>query len=161
MAKYYIFSGLLAVFCIFGISAQDARFAQFYASPLNTNPALTGVMEGQLRFTANYRELYTSILGSDGFKTVAAGLELRRPVGRGNFFGVGVHLMRDQAGASNFTRNQGSISGSFQKQVGGSRRRGPSSYLVAGGQLTFGQRGFDVEKLWFSNQFFVDPSLDP
>lgn len=158
MAKFYLFFGLAAVLFAGSLTAQDARFAQFYSAPLQTNPALTGVMEGQLRFTANYRELYTSILGNEGFKTIAAGLDVRRPVGKGNFFGLGLHLMRDQAGVSNFTRNQGAISGSFQKKLSGGRRRGPTSYLVAGGQLAFGQRGFDVEKLWFSNQFFVDAS---
>lgn len=156
MVRFYVCFGLFALLSLCTIRAQEARFAQFYASPLYTNPALTGVMEGQLRFTANYRELYTSILGNEGFKTIAAGLEIRRPVGRGNFFGFGAQFLRDQA-AGNFTRNQGVISGSFQKKLAGGRR-GPSYFLVGGAQLGFGQNGFDVQKLWFSNQFFVDPS---
>lgn len=156
MVRLYLFAGLLALSSLCELQAQEARFAQFYANPLYTNPALTGVMEGQLRFTANYRELYTSILGNEGFKTISAGLEVRRPVGRGNFFGFGAQFLRDQA-AGNFTRNQGVLSGSFQKKLAGGRR-GPTYFLVGGAQLGFGQRGFDVEKLWFSNQFFVDPT---
>lgn len=156
MAKFYLLFVLSCTLLTLKLSAQDARFAQFYANPQFVNPALTGVMEGQLRFTANYRELYTSILGNDGFKTISTGLELRRQAGRNDFFGLGFHLMRDEVGESNFTRNQGLVSASYQKQLGGGRRRGPSHFLVAGGQVGFGQRGFDVEKLWFSNQFFVD-----
>ncbi|MEM9835876.1 MAG: PorP/SprF family type IX secretion system membrane protein [Bacteroidota bacterium] len=159
MAKFYFLCSLMAVLLLGELSAQDARFSQFYANPQFTNPALTGVMEGQMRFNANYRELYTSVLGNNGFKTIAAGLDFRRPVGKGNFFGIGINLMRDEVGESNFTRNQALVSGSYQKQLGGSRRgRGPAHFLVAGGQLGFGQRGFDVEKLWFSRQFFVDPT---
>ncbi len=160
MAKlYYIFFLLIVLHGSSSLVGQDARFAQFYANPQFVNPALTGVMEGQLRFTANYRELYTSVLGNDGFKTLSAGLEVRKQAGRSDFFGLGMHIMRDEVGESNFTRNQGMLSGSYQKQVGGSsRRRGPAHFLVAGAQLGFAQRGFDVEKLWFSNQFFVDPA---
>lgn len=160
MAKfYYIFSLLLLGVFLNTLAAQDARFSQFYANPQFVNPALTGVMEGQLRFTANYRELYTSVLGNEGFKTLSAGVETRQQAGRNDFFGLGLHIMRDEVGESNFTRNQGLVSASYQKQVGGSsRRRGPANFLVAGAQLGFAQRGFDIEKLWFSNQFFVDPS---
>lgn len=156
MHQLYRLAGLVVCYFILSsLTAQEARFAQFYANPLYTNPALAGVMDGQLRFTANYRELYTSILGNEGFRTVSSGLEIRRPVGRGNFFGFGLQFMRDQA-AGNFTRNQGSFSGSFQKKLTGGRR-GPTYFLVGGAQLGFGQRGFDVQKLWFSNQFFVNP----
>lgn len=153
MVRLYTLTGLIAVLFCLSINAQDARFAQFYANPLYTNPAMTGVMEGQLRFTANYRELYTSILGNEGWKTISAGLEIRRPVGRGNFFGFGAQFLRDQV-AGTFTRNQGVLSGSFQKKLAGGRR-GPTYFLSGGAQLGFGQRGFDVNKLWFSNQFFV------
>ncbi|PHI20796.1 hypothetical protein CEQ90_05385 [Lewinellaceae bacterium SD302] len=154
MVRFYLLAGLVAVLSVLQLNAQEARFAQFYANPMYTNPAMTGVMEGQLRFTANYRELYTSILGNDGFRTISAGLEIRRPVGRGNFFGFGAQFLRDQA-AGNFTRNTGVLSGSFQKKLAGGRR-GPTYFLSGGAQLGFGQRGFDVNKLWFSNQFFVD-----
>lgn len=154
MVRLYTLTGLIAVLFCLSANAQEARFAQFYANPLYTNPAMTGVMEGQLRFTANYRELYTSILGDEGFKTISAGVEIRRPVGRGNFFGFGAQFLRDQA-AGNFTRNQGVFSGSFQKKLAGGRR-GPTYFLSGGAQLGFGQRGFDIGKLWFSNQFFVD-----
>lgn len=43
-------------------NAQDARFAQFYYAPLQLNPALTGVFEGQFRespITANYIPAYS------------------------------------------------------------------------------------------------------
>ncbi|MEL6667499.1 MAG: PorP/SprF family type IX secretion system membrane protein [Bacteroidota bacterium] len=158
MPKIYFFIIGLA-FGLGSLQAQDARFAQFYANPLHTNPAMAGVFEGELRFTANYRVLYSSILGTDAFRTVSAGIDIRRPAGRGNFVGIGAQLLQDVAGETNFSRTQGIISGSFQKILGssGRGRRATSHYLVGGGSLGFGQRGFDIEKLWFSSQFFVDP----
>ncbi|MEM6397501.1 MAG: PorP/SprF family type IX secretion system membrane protein [Bacteroidota bacterium] len=158
MPKFY----LLFIFLAFGlgsVQSQDARFAQFYANPLYVNPALTGVFEGQLRFTANYRVLYSSILGTDAFRTVSAGLDVRRPAGKGNFVGLGAQILQDVAGETSFSRTQGQISASFQKILGssGRGRNAMSHYLVGGGSLGFGQRGFDIEKAWFSTQWFNDP----
>ena len=138
------------------LSAQDARYANLSATPQLTNPALTGVIPGQLRATANYRELYTSLPGAEGYRSYAAGVEVRRPAGNGNFFGLGAQLQRDDAPASDFSRTQGLIGGSYQQQIGGNLRRGLGQYLTAGAQVGFGQRGFDLNKVWFSNQYFVD-----
>ncbi len=152
-----LFIALFGLFIVTTGRTQDARFAQFYATPLQVNPALTGVMNGQTRLIANYRNLYSSVLGTeDAFKTLAASADIRRPVGKGNFYGLGLSVMRDQAGVSRFTRSQMAVSGSYQQQLGGSRYSKSANFLVAGAQLGFGQRGFDFEKLWFSNQFFVD-----
>ncbi|OAV45433.1 PorP/SprF family type IX secretion system membrane protein [Lewinella sp. 4G2] len=136
--------------------AQDARFANLGATPQLTNPALTGVISGQLRATANYRELYTALPGAEGYRSYAAGVELRRPAGNGNYFGLGAQLQRDNAPSSDFNRTQGFIGGSYQQQIGGNLRRGLGQYLSAGAQVGFGQRGFDLNKVWFSNQYFVD-----
>lgn len=141
----------------FGAGAQDARFSQIAAAPLLVNPALTGVMPGQLRLSTNFRELYGSLPGGKGYRSVAAGLDLRRPAGNGNFFGFGAQLQRDQAGDSDFVRAQGLLSFSYQQHLGGRRfRRDEGHFLSAGAQIGFGQRGFDFNKLWFSNQYFVN-----
>ena len=135
--------------------AQDARFSQLASSAQLTNPALTGVIPGQLRFTANYRELYGSLLGDGGYRSVAGGLELRRPAGNGNFFGIGAQLQQDRAGASEFRRSQALLGGSYQQNLGGGRGN-VGHFLSAGAQVGVGQRGYDFNKLWFSNQYFVD-----
>ena len=161
MGKVYADSGRVAavlLFCLLGWSlrAQDARFAQFYASPLQVNPALTGLFAGQMRLTVNYRELYTSILGNQAYRTISAGAEMRYPVSRSDYAAFGLTALRDQVGESQFTRTQGALSGAYLKQLSGGRSRTSGQYLVAGAQLGFGQRGFDWQKLWFSEQFFVD-----
>ena len=142
----------------FSARSQDARYANLTATPQLTNPALTGVSPSMLRFTANYRELYTSLLGTDGYRSYAAGVEVRRPAGSGNYFGFGAQVQRDEAGTSDFQRTQGLLGLSYQQQISGSSRRGIGQYLAGGAQVGFGQRGYDLNKLWFSNQYFIDPN---
>ena len=60
--KRILFS-LMFVIIGAGISAQDIHFSQFYMSPLNTNPALTGVMNCNTRLVGNYRNQWAGILG--------------------------------------------------------------------------------------------------
>ncbi len=147
-------------------NAQDPRFSQFYASPLSLNPAMTGVYEGQFRVVANYRELYSSVLGNQPFRTISASFDYRQQLSRGSYAGFGLHLMHDAAGISNFNRQSGALSASIMKQLGGSRYRANDQFLVAGAQVGFGQQGLDWGKLWFTNQYdrengainFDDPS---
>ena len=144
----------IAALFVSQLDAQDPRFSQFYATPLQFNPAMAGVFEGSFRLTANYRELYSSILGSDAFRTIAAGVDFRNKVGRsGDFYGLSFSVLRDEVGISNFNRFQGHIGGSYLKQLDGSRYRSNDQYLIAGAQIGVGQRGFDWGRLWFSNQF--------
>ncbi|HRF37600.1 MAG TPA: PorP/SprF family type IX secretion system membrane protein [Saprospiraceae bacterium] len=155
---------LLAVACTMALeaAAQDPRFSQFYATPNQINPALNGVFDGTFRFTANYRELYSSILSKDAFRTFAAGVEFRNKVGRsGDYYGLSLSALRDDVGISNFNRFHAHVGGSYLKQLSGSRYRNSDQYLIAGAQIGAGQRGFDWGRLWFSNQFnssqaFVD-----
>ncbi len=48
----------IAIGLLLGVSsvnAQDIHFSQFFASPLNLNPATTGVLSCDMRFSAIYR----------------------------------------------------------------------------------------------------------
>ena len=78
-----------AVLGSFALNAQDIHFSQFYMSPLNLNPALTGVMNCNVRLVANYRNQWASVLKSNAFKTYSVSYDQRIPVGRYDYFGVG------------------------------------------------------------------------
>ncbi len=148
--------------CVFQattVSAQDARLSQFYAAPLQVNPAMIGVFDGQSRVVLNYRELYASVLQDDPFRTLAASFDMRFRVSRGDYAGFGLGVMRDEVGVANFNRIRANLGGSYMKQLGGSRYSRSNQYLVAGAQLGIGQRGFDWGKLWFTNQFNIDQAL--
>ncbi len=154
---------LFLIFCFCGFSllsrAQDARFAQFYAAPQELNPAMLGVFEGQFRFVANYRTLYSSILDNRPFRTISANFDMRHRVMNGDYFGFGFSAQRDEAGISRFNHTQVNLGGSFLKQLGGSGYRASDQYLVAGAQMGLAQRGLTYERLWFSQQFRTAPNI--
>ena len=50
---------LLQLIMVNQLKAQiDPHFSQYYAYPLWLNPALTGVMNGEARINANYKDQY-------------------------------------------------------------------------------------------------------
>jgi len=53
----------LALFLVlsFQLHAQDIHYSQFDRSPLNINPALTGLFKGDLRFIGNYRSQWNRV----------------------------------------------------------------------------------------------------
>ena len=140
--------GLLYGTCV---RAQDARYSQLHATSLLNNPALTGMFNGSLQATVNYQTHFTTLDDTEGFRNLAAAVELRRPVGWQNFLGVGLQVQHDRAGSSDFVRSQGMLSASYQQQIAAGH------FLSGGAQVGLGQRGYDLTKLWFSEQYFVDP----
>lgn len=138
-------------------SAQDPRFSQFYASPWNLNPAMTGLFNGRWRVTANYRDQWSSFLNPVPFRTYAAAFDARFEVGRDDYAAFGIGAMHDEAGTSKFEQNKVQIGGAFLKQLTGGRYRA-RNYLSAGAQLGFGQNSIDWGRLWFTRQF--DPSSE-
>lgn len=139
--------------------AQDIHFSQFYMSPLNLNPALTGVMNCNVRLVANYRNQWSSVMGSNAFNTYAVSYDQKMTVGRYDYFGFGLNLWADRAGESHFTTMSGKISGSYSKRMGGYRDR--SHFLVAGVDVGLSQRSinFDLLKWGLQNNLGEwDPS---
>lgn len=163
MRLIFTIASFISILALPGLlTAQDARFTQFYAAPHHMNPAFTGVYDGGYRFIANYRELYNTIMARTAYRSVAANFDIRRPVSKNDFAGFGVSAMRDQAGIAKFVNQYAHLSGSYIKQMGGNKRGARQQYLVAGAQLGYGQRGFDFDALWFSNQFDTERGvLDP
>lgn len=149
---------LFTIFSIFEVKSQDARFSQLYANPLLLNPAMTGIYEGKFRFVANYRELYSSVLQNTAFKTISSSFDIRFPVQRNDYAGFGINVLRDDVGLANFSRFQTNLGGSFMKKLKGSRYNHNSQFLVVGGQLGVGQRGYNWDGLWFSQQYNEETS---
>lgn len=139
-------------FCLTAF-AQDPQFVQFYASPLQLNPALTGVFPGKWRVVANYREQWSSILDSKPYKSLSASFDAKNQIGRGDYLAYGITALRDQAGSSNYLRQTGDLSLSYMKQLDGSRYRQYDQFLIAGAQVGFGQHSLNYGNLWFSSQF--------
>ncbi len=132
------------------LKAQDIHFSQFYLSPLNLNPALTGVMNCNVRLVANYRNQWSSVLKQNAFKTYSASYDQRIAVGRYDFFGIGGSFWGDKAGESEFSTLQGKLSASYSKKMGGYRSK--AHYLVFGADIGVTQRSVQFQNLRWGNQ---------
>jgi len=134
------------------LQAQDPRFSQYYASPWNLNPALTGVFNGRWRVTGNYRDQWNSFLTPVPFRTYSAAFDMRFNVGNDDYASFGIGAMHDEAGTSRYSQNKVQLGGAFLKKLSGGRNRA-DHYLSAGAQLGMGQNSIDWSRLWFSRQF--------
>jgi len=139
--------------------AQDIHFSQFYMSPLNLNPALTGVMNCNTRMVANYRNQWASALKAGAYNTYSASYDQKIPVGRSDYFGIGGVLYGDVAGETRFGTTQGRLALSYSKKMGGYRKK--ANYLVIGADAGFAQRRFDPNATRYPNQHNGEGGFDP
>jgi len=141
---------LLHIVCIiasFGLKAQDMHFSEFYASPVNLNPALTGLFEGKFRISLIYRDQYRTV--TVPYQTVGVSAEGKKKhfMGTGNTLGYGILINRDVAGDGKFGITQLNIPLASHYPI--------SKYFIFsyGGSLTIQNNTLDVEALRFPNQF--------
>ncbi len=134
------------------LKAQDIHFSQFYMSPLNLNPAMTGVMNCNQRLVANFRNQWASVLRSNAYNTFSASYDQKIEFARNDYFGIGGTLWGDVAGSSRFSTLAASLSGSYSKYLGGDRDN--SNYLVLGAEFGVRQRSIvPLSELLFGDQF--------
>lgn len=139
----------LVVFSV-SLKAQDIHFTQFYMSPLNLNPAMTGVMNCKTRMIANYRNQWSAILTANAYNTYSVSYDQKIPVGREDYFGIGGSIWGDVAGESRFGTTQGRISMSYSKKMAGYRKK--ASYLVIGADAALTNRGISEADLRWPSQ---------
>jgi type IX secretion system PorP/SprF family membrane protein len=146
LIKKLLFSFALTTF-VLGLQAQDIHFTQFYMSPLNLNPAMTGVMNCKNRFIMNFRNQWASVLGANAYNTYSFSYDQKTPVGRDDYFGIGGTLWSDVAGESRFGTTQGRVSFAYSKKMAGYRKK--ASYLVLGADAGITQRRIsDADLRW-------------
>jgi type IX secretion system PorP/SprF family membrane protein len=141
------------------LKAQDYRFNNFQSSAAGTNPALIGTFEGNVRVVFQYRSLFTSILGQEGFKGMVVSGEYNLPNSKGDFWGFGIQAFQHQAGYSRFNSEGILGSLSFGKKLSDQRYSGMNHYIVAGFQAGMGQNRISNPNLWFSSQWDIPGSF--
>ena len=149
----------LVVLSTVAVQAQDIHFSQFYMSPLNLNPAMTGVMNCNHRIVANYRNQWSSILKQNAYNTYSASYDQKLPVGRYDYFGLGGTFWGDKAGESEFATLQARLSGSYAKKMGGYRKK--AHYLVFGADIGVSQRSINSHALKWPSQNDGQGRYDP
>jgi type IX secretion system PorP/SprF family membrane protein len=149
MKRSIIFLYFLAS-CV-GLNAQDVHFSQFYASPLNINPAMTGVMNCNQRLSLNYRNQWASVLKDNAFQTASLSYDAKIAAGRYDYMGFGGTLFNDRAGSLNLNTTQLTGSFSYAKQMGGGYR-GTNHYLSIGASVGYAQRSVDLLRAHWGEQ---------
>lgn len=134
--------------------AQDPHLSMFYSAPLQLNPALTGVFNGNYRVSALYRSQWGEILkedkngGTGQFRTMAFAADFRIPVGK-NAIGIGIEALNDKAAISNFGTTRGGLAVSYMQSLDKWSRH----YLVVGLQGDVINRSFEPGGLRFGEQW--------
>lgn len=80
------------------LSAQDKHFSQFWASPIQLNPAFTGKFDGDLRVAGNYRNQWPDI--NNAFVTQAASVDfgiMKNKISEIDNWGVGIAAYNDRS----------------------------------------------------------------
>ncbi len=154
MRRYLITIIVVLVFISTSQGQADPHFSQYYHTPLWLNPAKAGLVDGDMRVIANYRNQWSSV--TVPFNTVSASYDTRIPKYFGkscSYFGAGVFLLNDQAGDSNFRSTTGQLALSYHQSLS---KRGKSTYMSLGLMIGAGQKAFDQNQLFFDNQYNGD-----
>ena len=132
------------------LHAQDIHYSQFGRSPLNINPALTGLFKGDVRFIGNYRSQWNKI--PVNYMTFSGGVEQKfiNSSMENSLFSAGLYLNHDEAGDLKLSNTGVNLAASF------TRRLSTKHYLTAGIQIGGAQRRFDASKLQVDSQYDGD-----
>ncbi|MBC8047857.1 MAG: PorP/SprF family type IX secretion system membrane protein [Fimbriimonadaceae bacterium] len=139
-------------------AAQDIHFTQFYAAPLEMNPANTGLFNGNIRGVINYRNQWQSFAP---YNTFAGSVDYNfgQNFLENDLIGVGVSFISDVAGDAEFSTTQGNISVSYIKTLGNKFSR---NYLSAGFYGGLAQRTINTANMTFGSQYngySYDPNI--
>ena len=142
---------------IFGIgNAQDVHFSQYYASPLNLNPAFTGVFNGKIRSNLNYRNQWGGFSNTGAaFQTYAASVDMHisNIALKRNFLGVGLSVFNDNAGDGGLYTQNVMFSNSVGINLSKKKRQ---NIFIVGYQFGVLIRGLNYDNLTFGSQYIND-----
>lgn len=136
---------LLLLTVIAGRSAAqvDPHFSQYYANPLWLNPALTGVINGDYRLIANYKNQWADI--NNAYQTVAVSADWRSD----DKLSLGFNILDQSAGGHSF--NYLGAYGSLGYGI--SISDDDNQRINFGVQAGIINRSFDMNKLQFGDQY--------
>lgn len=155
MRKVSFLLSLIVVLLVkgFDVQAQDPSFSQFFSSPLNINPALTGQINGEWRLITNLRNqwsgpAYPYMTGTICFDTKV----LREKLPENSTLGVGVMMMYDKTMGGVLKSNYASLNANYNIQVAEDANGGTHRFGLGFGGI-YGNRRIDFSRLVFGDQF--------
>jgi type IX secretion system PorP/SprF family membrane protein len=133
------------------LMAQDVHFTQYFTSPLTLNPAMTGLVADDLRFSGNYRQQWASvspnpyITGSMSFDIAT----LKGKLPEGDALGLGFLGLYDKSGSGGLTNTTVGLSASYHKAFGRDRKQ----HISFGLQGVLVQKSLNFAKLTFEDMY--------
>lgn len=153
--KTFVIYSLLLTLCSYG---QDLHFAQFFNSPLTTNPANTGfIPDGDYRLGINYRNQWSSIM-TVPYKTMSAfgDVQIMKDRFENGWVGLGGVVLKDVAGSGSLSSTKVYGSVAYHQMLG------YSSLLSLGFNVGYANKQINTANLKFPDQFdgqFFDNKL--
>jgi type IX secretion system PorP/SprF family membrane protein len=147
-SDFYHFRLIVLVFIILilreiNLQAQDIHFSQFYAAPLVTNPANTGMSGEDLRVASIYRNQWLK-LGAP-FETVSFSLD-KKLIIQDQTFGIGGLVLHDQSSSYSLSANEFMLSLSYSKIIN-------NQQFTIGIQPGYVSKSYNLNGLTFGSQF--------
>ena len=143
--------------------AQDFHYSQFYNEPINFNPSLTGIFEGDQRLILSMRDQYRSVASpAVPYFTLSGSYDMKflPKIPKKGFFSGGLLFNYDQQGHSKLTLFNINLAGSYSFLIN------DRNILTAGALIGYSNRGFNMDDLRWDNQWDpvtgrYDPNLEP
>lgn len=132
------------------VVAQDLHYSQFYNSPLNVNPALTGVFRGDQRMIGSLRDQWEFVPVPWQTFSLSYDQKLYRGDREKQFFAFGANFNYDRQGDSKLNLSNLNVMGSYTRILN------PNNVLTGGVLIGFATRGFNAEDLTWDKQWNGD-----
>lgn len=147
------------IFTLFSYCAegQDIHYSQFYNSPMNINPANTGVFNGDQRFIVSFRDQWRSVPVT--WTTFSGNYDRKfyQKNKDNGFWSGGLLYNYDRQGDSKLNLNNINISASYTHLLN------KQNVLTGGAMIGYSTRGFDQSSLrwdmqWTDGDYFSNLS---
>lgn len=141
------------------LSSQDIHYSQFYNSPLNVNPAKTGIFNGDKRLNLSYRSQWRSV--PVPWTTFSGSFDRKfyPKYGKQHFFSFGVLFNYDVQGElSDLNLTNINLTGSWTKMLN------ENNLFTVGALIGYATRAYDSQSQTWDRQWngvSFDPSLSP
>jgi len=133
------------------VLAQDVHFTQYFTSPLTLNPAMTGLVPDDVRFSADMRQQWATV-SSNPYITGTVSYDMAMLKGKlpqGDALGIGFLGLYDKSGSGGLTNESVGLSLAYHKAFGRDRMQ----HISFGFQGYMVQKSIDFSKLTFADQF--------
>lgn len=130
-------------------SAQDIHFTQYFSAPLTLNPALAGLIQQDIRLSANYRSQWASV-SANPYTTMTASVDaaiLKGKLADGDALGVGALMIYDKSGSGALTNTTAAFNIAYHKGFG----RDKLQHISLGVQAGMVSKAIDYSNLIFAD----------